>query len=140
MTKPISLYLSGPMTGFDEFNHPYFSACASELRSRGYEILNPSENTAPECGTWSGWMRKALRQLLDADAIVLLSGWQISRGARVEFNLACELSLHVLPYEQLLLFDVQAKADPRASLLSELTRRTVEAGEPLSLADIEGLG
>ena len=98
------IYLAGPMSGLPELNYPAFHAKAAELRAAGHHVENPAENPAPPCGSWQGYMRMAIAQLVTCDAIHLLPGWEKSRGARVEFNLANELSLRIegeFPFEQL---------------------------------------
>lgn len=90
------VYIAGPMTGLPEFNHPAFHIAAQIWRELGYEVENPAENPPPACDSWAAWMRLALAQLLRCDAIVLLTGWQQSRGAQIEHRLARELGLHVI--------------------------------------------
>jgi hypothetical protein len=87
------IYIAGPMTGLPGNNYEAFDAAAARLRAMGYAVLNPAETSPPKCGTWLGWMRKAIRQLAGADAVVLLPGWQRSRGARAEQRLARDLGL-----------------------------------------------
>ena len=92
------------MSGLPDLNYPAFHAKAAELRAAGHHVENPAENPAPPCGSWQGYMRLAIAQLVTCDAIHLLPGWEKSRGARVEFNLANELSLRIegeFPFEQL---------------------------------------
>lgn len=85
------------MTGLPEFNYPAFHAAAERLRSLGYEVENPAENSEPHCGSWLGYMRMALRQLALCDGVALLPSWQSSRGARIEQQLATQLGLIVVP-------------------------------------------
>ncbi|WP_263147768.1 DUF4406 domain-containing protein [Pseudomonas sp. RIT-PI-AD] len=89
------LYLAGPMTGLPEFNYPAFHAEAARLRALGYDVENPAENPAPPCGSWLGYMRLGLRQLLACDGVALLPGWRDSRGAWVECMVAHSLGLPV---------------------------------------------
>ena len=85
----ITLYIAGPMTGLPENNYPAFHQAAGELRAAGYRVLNPAENPEPcRNPTWQDWMRAALAQLIQADAIATLDGWNESRGATVEVALA----------------------------------------------------
>lgn len=91
------IYIAGPMTGLPEFNYPAFNTAAERLRGLGYEVENPAENPEPHCGSWLGYMRMALRQLALCDGVALLPGWQSSRGARIEHQLATQLGLIVVP-------------------------------------------
>ena len=84
------------MTGLPDFNYPAFHAKAAELRAAGWAVENPAENPVPECGTWLGYMRMALRQLALCDAIYMLPGSERSRGAGIELRLAISLGLEVL--------------------------------------------
>jgi hypothetical protein len=90
------IYVAGPMTGLPEFNFPAFHAAAAKLRSLGYEVENPAENPTPPCGSWLAYMRMAVAQVATCDAVVLLPGWEASKGARVEFHLAEGMGLRVL--------------------------------------------
>lgn len=90
------IYIAGPMTGLPEFNYPAFNAKAAELRAQGWHVENPAENPVPECGTWLGYMRMALRQLALCDAIYMLPGHNRSRGAGIELRLAIGMGLEVL--------------------------------------------
>ncbi|HBP0834572.1 TPA: DUF4406 domain-containing protein [Pseudomonas aeruginosa] len=90
------VYLAGPMTGIPNFNYPAFHAEAARLRHLDYHVENPAENSAPACGTWAGYMRKALAQLVTCDAIVLLPGWPSSRGANIERSLAFAMGMKVV--------------------------------------------
>lgn len=87
------IYLAGPMSGLPDFNYPAFHAAAAKLRALGHEVLNPAENPVPPCGTWQGYMRLALAQLVQCECIVLLPGWSDSRGALVERELAQTLGM-----------------------------------------------
>jgi hypothetical protein len=91
------IYLAGPMTGLPDFNYPAFHAEAARLRALGYYVQNPAENPEPACGTWAGYMRLAIAQLITCDAVALLPDWMGSRGARIEHNLAADLGMPARP-------------------------------------------
>jgi hypothetical protein len=91
----IRVYIAGAMTGLPDNGYPAFHAAAKELRDRGFEVENPAENEAPPCGSWLAYMRMAVVQVAKVDTLVLLPGWEKSKGARVEFNLAVGLGLSV---------------------------------------------
>lgn len=92
-------YIAGPMSGLPNANYPAFNAAAHQLRGRGWKVENPAENPEPECKSWLGYMRMSLVQISRVDAVVLLPGWEGSRGARIEWQIAEGLGLKVLPLE-----------------------------------------
>jgi hypothetical protein len=90
-------YLSGPMTGLPGQNYAAFQAAAERLRAQGVQVISPHEITPPGVGPWS-WeahMRVDLAALLTADVIVVLPGWEGSRGALLEKTVAEDLGLVV---------------------------------------------
>lgn len=97
----MKIYIAGPMSGLPDFNYPAFNREAKRLRRLGHEVLNPAENPVPECGTWNGYMRMALRQLIECECVVLLPGWIESRGAVIERNLAKGLGMKVLECKEI---------------------------------------
>lgn len=103
----MTTYIAGPMTGYPEFNYPAFKAAAAVLRSQGVDVLSPTEHTgdvAPDDYTderpYGYYLRRSLRMLLDCDAVVLLPGWETSRGARIECEVAKLLGMTVTNWEQ----------------------------------------
>ena len=93
-----TIYLAGPMSGLPEFNYPAFNEAAALLRAKGHTVLNPAENPVPACGTWQGYMRLALAQLVQCECIVLLPGWSESKGALIERWLAQVLGMEVMHF------------------------------------------
>lgn len=92
------VYISGPMTGVPDFNRPAFYNAAQRLRALGHHVENPAENAPPPCGSWEGWMRLAIGQLIRCNAIVMLDGWERSRSAVIEHRLARDLGIEVMAY------------------------------------------
>lgn len=91
----MKVYLSGAMTGLPDFNSPAFHAEAARLRNEGYTVLNPAENPEPPCKSWAGYMRMAIAQVVQCDGVFMLTGWEASRGARLEHRIASELGLTI---------------------------------------------
>jgi len=103
----VKVYLSGPMTGYDEFNYPAFHAFAEALRNRGHEVISPAEQDAasgiePGMAEWHEFVRWDLKVMLDCEAIVLMDGWHKSRGARLEHHVADALEMQVLTIHEAL--------------------------------------
>ena len=68
----------------------------NKLRANGFEPINP-HNTCKDIVTqefedeealWKACMRADIRELMTADFIVALPGWDRSRGAHLEVGLA----------------------------------------------------
>lgn len=105
------VYIAGPMTGIPQFNFRAFDAAARELTEAGYDPLNPAAMDDPASRraalasrdgsikggingkTWGDYLSRAPKIIADeADAVAVLPGWEISRGARLEVYAAelCE--------------------------------------------------
>lgn len=90
------LYLSGPMTGIEDFNFPVFNATAAKLRAAGYDVVNPAEINPDLEMPWEECMRADIKALCDCDAIALIPGWTESKGAHLELHIAHRIGLKVL--------------------------------------------
>lgn len=88
----MKLYIAGPMTGLDELNYPAFEEAAKLLREAGYKVVSPHECII-EDKSWRGCMKVVLHEMINAEGIALLSNWQLSKGAKLEFNIAYELEM-----------------------------------------------
>jgi hypothetical protein len=88
-----TIYISGPMTGYENFNREAFMEAEKKLVSE-YIVINPAKNKI-EDGEWIDYMRMDIRQLMDADCIYMLKGWVKSKGARLEKHIAVELGLEM---------------------------------------------
>jgi hypothetical protein len=89
------VYVSGPMTGLPDLGRPAFDRAAAVLRAGGLHVVSPAEVVQKDPHCWRSCMRADLRLLLDCSAIVMLPGWESSRGARLELQVAHELGLCV---------------------------------------------
>lgn len=89
------IYIAGPMTGLPELNFPAFNAAAAELRKRGAWVENPAEINAAGDITWEDAMRADIPRLMTCDSLYLLPGWQQSRGAAIEHDLAVALKMTI---------------------------------------------
>lgn len=89
------VYLSGPMTGYEELNFPEFHRAAEGLREKGYKVISPAE-IAQTATTWEACMRQDIKHLMDAHAVAVLPNWEKSKGARIEVNLAKSLGMQII--------------------------------------------
>jgi hypothetical protein len=91
------VYISGPMTGQPQFNFQAFNEAAKELRARGFKVVNPAENFGGRTDLdRRTYLAHDIRQITRVDAVVVLPGWQGSRGACLEVAVARGLDMPVL--------------------------------------------
>lgn len=91
----MKVYLTGPMTGYPEFNYPAFGEAAVALRAAGVEVISPHEvNPADgEEHEWAWYLRRDIVALVDCDAVVRLPGSDASKGSRLECYIAAALGM-----------------------------------------------
>lgn len=90
------VYICGKMTGMPDFNYPYFNKKANELRLAGYKVYNPAEVDSDDSFEWEDYMREAVKMLLECDILYVLDGYESSKGANVEIDLAKILNIRVV--------------------------------------------
>lgn len=95
----MKLYVSGPISivGPPTYNKPAFNNAAIQLRVAGFSAVNPFDLDDEPINSlsWEEYMRRDLRALLDCDGVATLDGWQDSRGAGIEVDLAVKLGMPV---------------------------------------------
>ena len=83
------IYLSGPMTGLPDLNYPEFNRVAQLLRDQGNYVYNPAEkNPQTDHDLREAFVDYARFICCHADKLVLLPGWERSKGAAIEKALA----------------------------------------------------
>lgn len=101
------LYISGPMSGIENYNYPAFEKARSELIARGYIAISPHDHILHienADKSWVGFMKRDLKIMLDeCDAIVMLPNWEKSSGANVELSLAKSLNYPVFYLKDLVI-------------------------------------
>ena len=103
-------YLSGPMTGYENYNYASFEINATNLRALGLKIESPHENPWPDGHEtmdknklWRWLMDTAIKQMAACKGIILMKGWPQSSGARIELNLAITEGWPVYYYDNYVL-------------------------------------
>ena len=113
------VYLAGPMRGIRDFNFPAFKEGADHLRRLGHDVFSPAERDLAEVGdifdSDTGDLEEiirrgfSLREALAADmvwiarhgeAVVLLPGWETSKGATAEAALGHALGIAVQTFDE----------------------------------------
>jgi hypothetical protein len=109
----VSFYLAGPMSGIPEHNFPAFRAAAADLRDQGYRVISPVELDEEDgfdggevpsgSSRWAEFLARDVKIVAseNVEALVLLPGWEKSRGAALEIHVARELGKKILSYPTL---------------------------------------
>lgn len=94
LEKSDVVYIAGPMSGKPLYNYPAFYSLAGLVEKIfGCKVLNPARQ--PDGLTYEEYMQRALRDVNEATAVIMLNGWSESRGACQEWNRASDLRLKI---------------------------------------------
>ena len=105
----MKIYIAGPMTGYDQWNFPAFFEAEKQLLALGCQVINPAHNDGPTLelalesagvperpnNSWAWYMRRDLPHVLEVDALCVLPGWQKSKGASLEVQVAEAIGLPI---------------------------------------------
>lgn len=89
------LYIAGPMTGLPNLNYDAFNDASYKLSKMGHEVYNPATtfNGAYLDLPYDIWLREAIRLVSMVNGMVLLSGWDMSKGALTEIHIGLSLGM-----------------------------------------------
>ena len=94
------IYIAGKVTGENQDDcKAKFAQAQMNLEGRGFEPINPLEVVGDWQKPWNVAMKLCISKLLEADAIVLLPCWWLSKGATLEMKLAMELKMPIFQFD-----------------------------------------
>lgn len=98
MAELKTIFISGSITKDLHTNYrDKFKKAEEKLTAQGYAVINPSyQNVGFK---YEDYLIITLNMLARCDAIYMLSGWEESKGALLEYNYAC-LTNKVILYEE----------------------------------------
>lgn len=101
------VYIAGKMTGLPDKNRVAFDRAENQLVGQGHQVLNPARigDGLPK----AAYMPICLSMIQQAQALVLLEGWENSPGARLERAFAEYQEMPVYTVDEVVLRAFQDK-------------------------------
>lgn len=101
--RPLKVFVSGPMTGYEDFNFKKFDAVAGALSRAGVDVVNPvdicrkykKEKVLADKSVFAKMVEEQQAAEKTCSAILMLDGWEVSNGARLELDTALRNGLDV---------------------------------------------
>lgn len=98
------IYISGPITGIKNYLLNFLraeNAIRASKRFKGSDIINPARlgNVLPY-GTHKEYMELCYSLVGMSDKMVMLDGWQKSKGARLEKKMAEEMDMEIYELQE----------------------------------------
>lgn len=88
-------YLAGPMRGLPDENIHAFAYWKKRLEDRGYEVFSPPDHCPPGTPIKECMMKDIAWICTEADFIAMMPGWENSKGANTEHQLAVTIDLPI---------------------------------------------
>ena len=98
------IYIAGPMTGMPEYNVPAFKAATDLLRKHNYRVISPHEHLGVQDDTELEYARILAYDIMliaGCRSIVLLDGWNDSKGAKLECYYCESTNKQIVYYKDL---------------------------------------
>jgi hypothetical protein len=93
------LYLSGPITGIENYKEAFASA-RQKLENAGFSVCDPTTFDFNEDVPWVEAMKYDIRRMLQCDGVAVLPNWRESKGAIIEARLAKDLGIKTEPVSE----------------------------------------
>lgn len=96
--KELKVFLSGPMTGYENFNFKKFDVVADRLSKAGVDVVNPTaicrkykkEKVLADKSVFDAMIAEQQEAEKTCTGILLLDGWEASKGVRLELKTALD--------------------------------------------------
>ena len=92
----MKVFISGPMTGYPDFNRGAFMEAENYLTGLGLTVFNPAWLFFSDEWSNSDIMAIDIVALSKCDAIYMLRGWTKSAGSMAEYKFAKATGKHII--------------------------------------------
>ena len=93
--KGKKVYLSGPITGKKNYKGLFLFVEELVKLCNAFRIFNPASQI-PDSLDHEQAMKRCVTALAEYDTIMLLPGWRSSKGAKIEYDIACACGMDVI--------------------------------------------
>lgn len=93
------VYLSGPITNAKNYKGLFMFAEKLVDFDEAKQIYNPALQV-PASSSWEQAMHRCLSEITNYDTVVMLPGWNVSRGARLERDVALACGMRVVDFSE----------------------------------------
>jgi len=94
--KKRKIYISLPISGYDlEERKELAMQMEVKLRSRGYDVFNPLGDKWESGLTTHDYMKRDLKELLECDTIIFMTGFNKSAGCHTELCVAMACGMDI---------------------------------------------
>ncbi len=98
------IFIAGPMRGYEKYNFPKFDRIEKLLNDFGIDCVNPGrisrrfkeKDVNSDVSVYNEMVRLQQEAERTCDSILLLDGWQWSKGVQLEVKTAAELGMQFL--------------------------------------------
>ena len=98
------VFIAGPMRGYEKYNFPKFDMIEKILKDHNIECVNPGrisrkfkeKDVNSDIAVYNEMVRLQQEAEKTCNAILLLDGWQWSKGVQLEVKTAAELGMQFL--------------------------------------------
>ena len=93
----MEIYISGKISGLpvDEAKAA-FNKAVNEIEALGHTPISPFDDWLGESASWEEHMKHDIKIMLSCDAIYMLSNWEGSKGARIEWYIAQQINMKIM--------------------------------------------
>lgn len=91
------VYLSGPITNTKNYKGLFMFAEELAVLDDAEQIYNPAAQI-PASSSWEQAMHRCLSEITNYDTVVMLPGWNTSRGARLECDVALACGMQIVDF------------------------------------------